>query len=70
MLFIVQFGKEVSEVDMSSTVKLSTVNLLLVVLEELISSLLERSHMWLKIYSHIRHKSILLWRYHIRLIQS
>ena len=34
MLFRVQFGKEVSEVDMLSTV----------VLEELISSLLERSH--------------------------
>ena len=51
MLFRVKFGKEVSEVDMLSTV----------VLEELISSLLERSHNLIELAHSINSELMVLW---------
>ena len=53
MLFRVQFGKEVSEVDILSTV----------FLEELISSLLERSHNIMQLAHSINSEVIVLYEF-------
>ena len=53
MLFRVKFGKEVSEVDMLSTV----------VLEELISSLLESSHNLMELAHSINSELMVLWEF-------